>query len=348
MQGENNMTVDLWSDKHPVLQVLRARRASESEPGKRADAFKVGLAVEGGGVRGVISAAMLCALEDLGFADSFDDIYACSAGAVNAAYFINRRTWFPLTIYFDDLSTGEFLNFRRVLLHRAIMDLSYVFSDVLVKRKPLDYKKVISAQQHFHVMITDVDTLKPMDVSEFKSVDDLRSAIVASTWLPLATKGTAIFRGGRAIDGGVLMHHPFRAAIADGCTHILSLSTRPIGPPRTRISITNRFAARSLERMRPGLGRGFIDSVQEYLNKDKPYLARSRKNPGENPSVLDLAPLPGTPEVKRHELNRSLLLDGARSAYRAVHLAIERKDVIVVPRLTIYEPEPSALIADST
>jgi predicted patatin/cPLA2 family phospholipase len=308
----------------------------------------VGLAVEGGGVRGVVSAAMLCALEGLGFADAFDDIYACSAGAVNAAYFINRKTWFPLTIYFDDLSTGEFLNFRRILLHKAVMDLDYVFSNVLVKRKPLDYEKIINARQRFHVMVTDVDALKPLDVSEFTSVDDLRSAIVASTWLPVATKGTAIFRGGRAIDGGVLRHHPFRAAIADGCTHILSLSTRPIGPPRTRISITNRFAARSLERMRPGLGRGFIDSVKEYVNKDMPYLARSRKNPEENPPVLDFAPLPGTPEIKRHELDRSLLLDGARSAYRAVHLAIERKDVIVVPRLTIYEPEPSVPLADST
>lgn len=342
------MTVELWSDKHPVLQLLRARRASKSEPGNRDDAFKVGLAVEGGGVRGVVSAAMLCALEDLGYADSFDDIYSCSAGAVNAAYFMNRRTWFPLTIYFDDLSTGEFLNFRRVLFRKAVMDLNYVFDHVLVKRKPLDYEKVINAQQRFHVIITDVDALKPLDVSEFTSVDDLRSAMVASTWLPLATKGTATFRGGGAIDGGVLMHHPFRAAIADGCTHILSLSTRPIGPLKTKISITNRIAARSLERMRPGLGRAFIDSAHQYLNKEKPYLAHNRLNPGENPSILDLAPLPGTPEVKRHELDRSRLLDGARSAYRTVHLALERKDVIVVPRLTIYEPEPSSSTAEST
>jgi hypothetical protein len=89
--------------------------------------------------------------------------------------------------------------------------------------------------------------------------------------------------------------------------------------------------------MRPGLGQAFIDSTREYLNKDKPYLAHNRTHPEENPSILDLAPLPGTPEIARHELNRSRLLDGARSAYRTAHLALERKDVIVVPRLTIYE-----------
>ena len=333
------MTAELWSDKHPVLQVLRARRASGSKPGSRDDTFKVGLAVEGGGLRGVVSAAMLCALEDLGYADSFDEIYSCSSGAVNAAYFINRRTWFPLTIYFDDLSTGEFLNFRRVLFGEAVMNLDYVFSDVLVKRKPLEYNKIIGAQQRFHVMVTDVDALKPLDVSDFVSVDDLRSAIMASAWLPLATKGTVTFRGGRAIDGGVLRHHPFRTAIIDGCTHILSLSTRPIGPLKTKVSITNKLAARSLERMRPGLGRAFIKSAQEYLTKEKPYLARSRRHPETNPAVLDLAPLPATPEVKRHELNRSRLLDGARSAYRAVYLSLERKDVLVVPRLTVYEDD---------
>ncbi|MGH4019859.1 MAG: patatin-like phospholipase family protein [Pseudonocardiaceae bacterium] len=337
--GENSMTVELWSDQHPVLQVLRARRASKSEPGNRDDKYKVGLAVEGGGLRGVVSAAMLCALEDLGYADSFDHIYACSSGAVNAAYFINRQTWFPLTIYFDDLTTGEFLDFRRILFRKAPMDLDYVFNDVLVKRKPLDYEKIIEGQQRLHVMITDVPGLKPLDVSKFMSANDLRSAIVASAWLPLATKGTATFRGSSAIDGGVLRPHPFRAAIADDCSHILSLSTRPIGPPRTKISFTNRLAARNLERMRSGLGRAYIDAVREYLNKDKPYLAHNRLHPDKDPSVLDLAPTPGTPEVKRHELDRSVLLDGARSAYHTTYLALERKNVIVVPRLAIYEPE---------
>src|SRR5206468_3457588 len=34
------------------------------------------------GLRGVVSAAMLVALEDLGYADAFDEVYACSSGAL--------------------------------------------------------------------------------------------------------------------------------------------------------------------------------------------------------------------------------------------------------------------------
>jgi predicted patatin/cPLA2 family phospholipase len=95
-----------WSLTHPVREVLRARRASGSKPGHRDDGLKVGVAIEGGGLRGVVSGAMLMALEDLGYADAFDDVYACSSGAVNGAYFMNRQTWFPLSIYFDYLSTS--------------------------------------------------------------------------------------------------------------------------------------------------------------------------------------------------------------------------------------------------
>jgi predicted patatin/cPLA2 family phospholipase len=330
-----------WSLTHPVREVLRARRASGSKPGYRDDGLKVGVAIEGGGLRGVVSGAMLTALEDLGYADAFDDVYACSSGAVNGAYFINRQTWFPLSIYFDDLTTGEFLDFRRLLRRQGPMNLDYVFEEVLVRRKPLDYAAIIAGRQRLHITITDVDALEPLDVSHFESPDDMRSALRASAWLPLAIRGTATFRGCRAIDGGVLRFHPFRAAVADGCTHVLSLSTRPIGPQLRKVPLTNRLVARHLEKLRPGLGVGFLASARQYLLEDRPYLQRSRTDPGSEPAVLDLAPVPGTPAVKRHEVDRGRLLDGARSAYRTTHLALEGRDAQIVPRLVIY-PQPGA------
>ncbi|NUT91110.1 MAG: patatin [Saccharothrix sp.] len=329
-----------FAPDHPVREVLLQRRASGSVPGKRTDGFKVGLAVEGGGLRGVVSGAMLSALEDLGFADSFDDVYTCSSGAVNGAYFITRGTWFPLSIYFDDLTTGVFLDFRRVLRGVGPMNLEYVFEEVLARRKPLDYAAIIAAAQKLHVMVTSVDELTTLDVCEFDSPEDLRSALRASTWLPLAIRGTADFRGQRAIDGGVLRFHPFRAAVLDGCTHVLSLSTRPISPPRSSTApMVNKVVARHLERVRPGLGAGFIASMDEYRLRDRPHLDRSRLHPG-RPAILDLAPLPDTPEVKRHEVDRGKLLDGARSAYRLAHEVLEGEDVVVVPRLTVHPPRP--------
>jgi predicted patatin/cPLA2 family phospholipase len=342
------MTSLVFDERHPVRQVLRARRERGSRVGRRDDPFKVGLAIEGGGMRGVVSAAMLTALEDLGYAPCFDEIYCCSSGAVNGAYFMTGTTWFPLSIYYDDLTTGEFLDFRRILRRQAPMDLTYVFSEVLTSRKPLDYEAIVASPQRLHVMVTDVDALKPLDIADFDSGDDLRSALLASTWLPLATRGTATFRGSRAIDGGVLQFHPFRAARTDGCTHILSLSTKPIGPLDTKISITNRLVARHLERLRRGLGEGFLSSVHQYVTEDRPHLASNRANSTSEPAVLDLAPLPGTPEVKRHEMNPLTLFNGARSAYRTTYLALEGKDVVVIPRLTPHSVELTRSTGDDS
>ena len=52
---------------HPALQLLRQRAAQNSLPGDRKDKFKLGLVVEGGGMRGAVSAGSLLELGNLGF-----------------------------------------------------------------------------------------------------------------------------------------------------------------------------------------------------------------------------------------------------------------------------------------
>ncbi|MBW1714100.1 MAG: patatin-like phospholipase family protein [Deltaproteobacteria bacterium] len=70
---------------HPVLEVLGQRTEAGSLPGQRRDNFKLGLAVEGGGMRGVVSAGMLLGLAQLGLRPALDAVYGASAGALNGA-----------------------------------------------------------------------------------------------------------------------------------------------------------------------------------------------------------------------------------------------------------------------
>jgi predicted patatin/cPLA2 family phospholipase len=329
-----------------VLELLRERRAKGSLPGDRDDGQKLALAVEGGGMRGIVSAAMLTALEDLGLAKTFDVIYAASTGAVNAAYFLVGESWYPLSIYYDDLTTRKFLDFRRPLRGRAILNLDYAFDVIVEHLKPLDYQAVLMSPVPLHVAITFVDNLEAEAVSRFQSKEDLKGALRASGWLPIATVGTATFRGRPAVDGGALVAHPFRFAVEDGCSHVLSLSTRPMAPPRRRLTPLQRYAAWRMERLRRGLGDAYIRGLHTYA-KERADLARARTAPNARPCILDLAPLPGTPEVKRHEMDRGQLIDGARGAYEVIVLAIERKHVRVIPRLTIPEHEHDQLRAGS-
>ena len=57
---------------HPVAEVLLERLEAGSQPGARRDGHRVALVLEGGGMRGVVSAAMTAALERHGLTPCFD------------------------------------------------------------------------------------------------------------------------------------------------------------------------------------------------------------------------------------------------------------------------------------
>lgn len=76
---------------HPVAQLLHERMAVGSKPGQRGDGARIGLAIEGGGMRGAVSAGAAAALNLLGLSDAFDAVYGSSAGALIAAFFISRQ-----------------------------------------------------------------------------------------------------------------------------------------------------------------------------------------------------------------------------------------------------------------
>ena len=296
-------------------------------------------------MRGVVSAAMLSALEELGFASAFDRVYGCSSGAINAAYFLAGETWYPVSIYFDDLTTRRFIDFRRGLFGGNVLNLDYAFEEVVEEIKPLDYEGVIASPVPLVVAITDVDAVRTVLVSGFSDRAQLKSALLASAWLPIGVRGTARYDGYRAVDGGVLTALPWRLALMDGCTHILSLSTRPMGPPGSGLSLLHRYTYRYLERLQRGLGKGYLASIRQK-HEDQAMLQRQRTDPpDEPPYVLDLAPLPEDTEIKRHELRFHALVDAARRSYGIMYCATEARPVSLlrsgqiqaIPRLTMVD-----------
>ena len=305
-----------------MLEVIRARRRSGRPAGGHGDGHKLGLAIEGGGMRGALSAAMLTALDDLGLRSVFDVVYGTSSGAVNAAYFLTGDSWYPLTIYLDELPTRQFVDFRRAFVGRAILDLDYVFEQVLETTKPLAYDKLVSTSPQLQVAVSMVDTMETESVSTFESGADLKAALRASCWMPIAVPGVGEFRGRPAVDGGVLTAHPTILAARDGCTHVLSLSTRPMGAPVNFSALVSRATGAILDRTAPGLGTRYVASLDEY-RQHRARWQRWRTEPGDSPPyVLDLAPLPWMREIPRHERDVTTILTAIRQAHALAHAAI--------------------------
>ena len=75
---------------HEVLNIIARRYHEQSTPGHRQqnDTDIVALSIEGGGMRGAVTAGMAAAIASLGLTDCFDRIYGSSAGSVIGAYMV--------------------------------------------------------------------------------------------------------------------------------------------------------------------------------------------------------------------------------------------------------------------
>ena len=229
---------------HPVLAALARRLRDGTAPGSRvaSDTMKIGLAVEGGGMKGVVSAGACGELLRLGMYDCFDAVYGSSAGAMNLTYYLAKQPE-GVAAYQEDLVDGSFLDLRRLpktkksrrLMgtrrgRRPAMDVSYLVDGVMdgITGRALRWQDVLASPLAFNVVATSLDTLTPVILhSPFRDTRDLKTALKASAAVPLFAGPKPVrHRGQRLVDAAVMEPVPVHAAAADGCTHVLVLLTR--------------------------------------------------------------------------------------------------------------------------
>jgi predicted patatin/cPLA2 family phospholipase len=302
---------------NPVLDALLSRQSQSSMPGSRQDSLRVGLAVEGGGMRGVLSGAMLSVLADRGLANSFDAVYAYSAGAINAAYFVSGGGWQSLSVYYDDLIGTDFISYRRLARGGPLVSLDFVLDVVMERRNPLDYQRLLASPVELHLIASSVDQIKPVTFKEFSAREDVKIALKASACIPFVAGPPVVYRGERLIDGTVLMPHPFTAAIADACTHVMVIRTRSQDSSAGRMTAGKRLMASRLDRMRPGMRDAVIAATGEYSTVAAEIRRRSSAGDG-TPYVLDVGCPPGSHQVGRFTQDRAVVFQGMRAAYGAM------------------------------
>lgn len=215
---------------HESLQLMRQRIMSCSMPGKRQDPFKLGLVVEGGGMRGCVSGGGLQALGDLGLQNVFDAVYGSSAGAINSTYFLSGQRD-GVEIYYKHIASTEFIDLKRLINRKpgtpAALNLEFLLDHVIERVLPLNFDAVLESAVPLKVVASSLDTLSPVLLEEFESKRDLVECLRASANVPRVAGGPVSHRGHRLVDAAVFEAVPFRSAIADGCTHIVVLCTRP-------------------------------------------------------------------------------------------------------------------------
>jgi predicted patatin/cPLA2 family phospholipase len=304
---------------HPVSEVLRERAASGSTPGARRDRHRVALALEGGGMRGVVSAGMAAALERLGLTASFDLVVGSSAGAINGGALVAGVAGGCVAAYHGPFASRSFVNPVRVMWGRPVIDVDYVLGYDSATLDAARHERALASPIALHCVAVDVDTAAAVDLYGMRSKRDLWDALLASSRMPWAGGAPVQFAGRRYVDGGLASPIPVAEALAAGATHVLALQTRPYGVPRKSASrLADRFIERHLRQLNPALVTLYRERVDCYEQTVDDIARRSLDVAAGPPHVLGLRPPAGTPVVGQLERRPAILAAAAADAERLV------------------------------
>lgn len=287
-----------------VIDLLN-RRIEGRAPGTN-DGRKLALIVEGGAMRGVLSAGSLLALDLLGCRDVFDEVYAVSAGAVNAAYFLSGQGELGISVYFDDISSMRFANPFRIW---KIIDVDYVYDHVVPHLKSLDEGRIRDGRSDFFLGLTDVRTGNPVMVDVKKSPHPVSRLLKASSAIPVLYNRTVRLGDDDYIDGGISDVLPVAQAIQNGCTDVLILTTRLPDHVSNPPPIWERLLFFSMMGWRyPGVQRAY-DTNFSRTSKSRAYASGSEVLHSVN--IATIGPTVSEPGVGRSTRDRDTLLHGA-------------------------------------
>lgn len=326
---------DQKSKAHPVIELILDRFRSNSEPLNRRDRYKLGLAIEGGAMRGVISAGMVTALESLGLLKVFDAVYGSSAGAFNGAFFLAGQAAFGTTIYYEDINNENFISFRRLLVGKPIASLEYIIETILPKEKILDWKAVLASPIPLNVIASSLKRLRFQVLKDFEKRESLFAALHASSKMPLVAGSPVQINGDSFLDASVFEAIPVNAALEDGCTHILALLTRPSGQLKQPHIFDREIVAPRLEKLRSGLGSSYLNSNSIY-NRTLKLLHEAETNPTDLPYIASIRLAAGYPGVSKTEKNKARLIQAAVKGMKAVFGRLGNDDINIIEILTPF------------
>ena len=310
--------------RHPVVELLRERAASGSRPGARSDPHRLAVVLEGGGMRGVVSAGMTAALERLGLTDCFDLVVGSSAGAINGAALVAGVGQAGAAAYHGMMASRSFVNPWALLRGRPVIDVEHVLESASQELDAARHERVAESPIDFHTVAVSVRTARAVTFADLRTREDIVQALVASSRMPWAGGAPVRIGDDRYLDGGLASPIPVQEALDAGATHVLALQTRPYGVPRRSASrLGDRLIERHLRGLNPELVTLYRGRIAAYERLVEDLAGHSRAtDPTTPPHVLGVRPPAGAPCVSQLERRAHVLAEAARAAERLVEQAL--------------------------
>lgn len=231
---------------------------------------KVGLVLEGGGMRGLYSIGVLDHFIENELKVNY--VIGVSAGACNGVSYVSNQPGRSYRINTNYLEDKRYVSFSNFIKTKSLFGMDFLFDEIPHKLDIFDYDSFLASSCEFVTGVTDVYTGKPAYFGK-EDLNHDSTVLRASSSIPIFSP-IVEYKGGKYLDGGTSDPIPVRKAIEDGCDKVIVVLTRDrnyVKPPEKFRSIYKRVFKKYPEMVR------LLDERHEIYNDSLKYLSQLEK-----------------------------------------------------------------------
>ena len=196
---------------------------------------KVGLVLEGGGMRGLYTIGVLDCLYDENIL--FHHVIGVSAGACNATSYLSGQRGRNLEINTRFVNDKRSISYSGLLTRGSVFGMDFIFDEIPKRLLPYDYDAFYQSGCHLTVVTTVCETGQARYYNtDGASPDEINRMIRASSSLPLLAPAVEM-DGHKLVDGGTADSIPLRYFESQGFSKNVVILTQNAGYRKTPNSL---------------------------------------------------------------------------------------------------------------
>lgn len=186
---------------------------------------KIGLVVEGGGMKCAYNAAILDAFLDEQI--TFDYCIGVSAGAGNLASYLAGQRGRNLRFFTEHIHSPDYFGLKSLLKTGDLFGLKYIYGELTNSkgRDPLDFPAFLKNPAEYQAVVTNALTGKPEYFGKDMMKQDDYRLIMASSAIPAVCHPVHL-NSVPYFDGGIADAIPVQHALEQGCDRVVVILTK--------------------------------------------------------------------------------------------------------------------------
>ncbi|MDL2363410.1 MAG: patatin-like phospholipase family protein [Patescibacteria group bacterium] len=254
-----------------VLEVLARRHIKHTLGIEEKDNFKLGLIVEGGAMRSIVSAGMLLALRDLHMLKHFDIFMGSSGGSTNLAYVLSGQGDKGLSIFHDHMVDEKVINpFHAMPGGDQIVQMKK-FENIMSRLVTIDHPQLKAKyDKRLFIGTTNMD-LNRGDLIQYDTSKLDRTVLIdfllAGATIPVVAGKYRTIQGTRYCDAGIYYPDPLMLGEDTDCTHVLVLRSKTTRAKYHEYAAISDLQMRIIKKMKPDVAEIMSRRLKEFRIK---------------------------------------------------------------------------------